>query len=789
MTYDADHRVNSVTRITNTTTMTGPTTAYAYYDGSDTTHGHTCSVTSQTKKTIVTDPDGHTTTYCSNLLDEVFEVWDADGHETTQSYTTAGNVSQATTGTGAQLSLAYSTLNQIDRLTTATEPTGATQTLAYGNSSHPYEPSQLTDSMAHATSYTYDSHGNLASIADALGNTTTLTDNANGTLATETDPGSHTTSYGYDTSGNLTSVTPPSPLGAIGHTVDTLSRHKTITDGAGKTETISYDPRDRVTQRTYAGGVTVSYAYDPDGNLVSTTDPSGTTIYHYDLLNRVTEEDYPDSTSTTYAYDAAGNLASVTDVGGTTTYGYDATNQVTSITEPGSLTTTISYNADGAETSRTYPNGATVSNSYQTDGSGHVTDRLASTTARNASNAVIKQITYTYGQPSGTDSDLIRTATDEAGNVTTYTYDGANRLTEAKTVAPGGGTAADYQYSYDAVGNLTGEIVNGSSSTFGHNAASELTSVGATTYSYDGAGNLTGDSSGNSFSYNALEQTSSIQPTGGSAVAMSYRSAGQSERTGAGATTFHNNALGLASSTNASGTAYYTRDPAGRLIGERTPSGRFYYVFDANESVIGLTDSAGASAASYAYDPYGGATSTSGSAPNPWRFASGYLDSNTSLYHFGERYYNPGVGSWTQMDPLGDGYRYAGDDPVNNNDPTGLVDFGPGFLCAVTAYAPYSTGDYGISATAANVCKTIPGYHVSYSAVQACLQRLSNAGSWGTHDCASQHRYSPGYVYTLVTSRCTTIGRWRNYGIGVSFVNGIPQRGDHISPSKILRCY
>jgi RHS repeat-associated protein len=49
------------------------------------------------------------------------------------------------------------------------------------------------------------------------------------------------------------------------------------------------------------------------------------------------------------------------------------------------------------------------------------------------------------------------------------------------------------------------------------------------------------------------------------------------------------------------------------------------------------------------------------------------------LYHFGERYYDPSTGSWTQQDPIGqqcdvnsaDPFTFSGDAPVNQTDPKG----------------------------------------------------------------------------------------------------------------------
>ncbi len=61
-----------------------------------------------------------------------------------------------------------------------------------------------------------------------------------------------------------------------------------------------------------------------------------------------------------------------------------------------------------------------------------------------------------------------------------------------------------------------------------------------------------------------------------------------------------------------------------------------------------------------------------------------YPDSNTNLYQFGVRYYDPSLGRWTQQDPVagslfdlnsGNRYTYASDDPINKVDPSGKCDY------------------------------------------------------------------------------------------------------------------
>ncbi|GCE23591.1 RHS repeat domain-containing protein [Dictyobacter kobayashii] len=108
----------------------------------------------------------------------------------------------------------------------------------------------------------------------------------------------------------------------------------------------------------------------------------------------------------------------------------------------------------------------------------------------------------------------------------------------------------------------------------------------------------------------------------------------------------------------------------------------YYYLFNGQGSIVGMTDSAGNLVASYDDDPLGsisGSNVQSGIV-NPWQYAGGYYDSNTGLTKFGIRYYDPIFGRWTQRAPVGgtlqetlkaNPYVYADNDPVNEIDPNG----------------------------------------------------------------------------------------------------------------------
>lgn len=178
---------------------------------------------------------------------------------------------------------------------------------------------------------------------------------------------------------------------------------------------------------------------------------------------------------------------------------------------------------------------------------------------------------------------------------------------------------------------------------------------------------------------NGIDQTTSITPLGQSAVPLTYAGMGQSERTSSGSTTTKNGLLGKQTETSGGQSTSYVRDPYGTLISKDGPGADdFYYYFDGLGSVIGLIDPQGNQRATYSYDPFGAhanATGVNGSLPsNPWRWGGGYLDT-TGLYHFGERYYDPSLGRFLQVDPMEGGsanaYDYCSGNPVDCADPAG----------------------------------------------------------------------------------------------------------------------
>jgi RHS repeat-associated protein len=221
---------------------------------------------------------------------------------------------------------------------------------------------------------------------------------------------------------------------------------------------------------------------------------------------------------------------------------------------------------------------------------------------------------------------------------------------------------------------------------------------------YDANGNLTSESTGldSSFSYNAKNQTTAI-----ASDSFTYTGPSQTERvqavTSAGTLNFVTSGLGISSRTGPNGTTYYRRCSCGQLLDEVLPNGsRYYYLFDAQGSVVGLMNGQGQMVNGYAYDPFGNSLFERTQQANPFQFDSGYLDNDTGLYKFITRYYDPTVGRWTQHDSIAGSlaspdslnhYLYVGDDPVNAVDPSGENPL----ICGLTIALAFTIGLAGLA--------------------------------------------------------------------------------------------
>ena len=103
-----------------------------------------------------------------------------------------------------------------------------------------------------------------------------------------------------------------------------------------------------------------------------------------------------------------------------------------------------------------------------------------------------------------------------------------------------------------------------------------------------------------------------------------------------------------------------------------------YFHTDGLGSTTSLSNASGALAQTYTYDSFGKRVTSSGSLTNPFQYTSRELDSETSLYYFRARYFDPNIGRFISEDPLGwdvgpNYYSYVDNSPLFLIDPSGLA--------------------------------------------------------------------------------------------------------------------
>ncbi|WP_158612944.1 RHS repeat-associated core domain-containing protein [Frigoribacterium sp. PhB118] len=708
--YDTSHKVTSISSALASTPGT---------ELSKTTYTYTSGLTK------ITDGRGNVTEHTIDSSGKVTAVKDALGRSQSTSYTTNNNVATTTDALGSGSTPGNVTTYSYDQQNNATGvsyPTGAAASATYSQgtscpgagSGNPNLPKCSKDDAGNGKSFEYDTAGNVTSTTDTTsGGTGAVTESYTyektnrsvcggfeGQICSSKNGIGGVTSYAYDTSGNLLSVTPPAPMGKTVYEYDSLGRVTKVTDGNGDATSYTYSQRDDVLQTTFAGGATFNAEYYQNGTVHFQRDSTtGTKESFYDGLARLLRVTGPAaSTTQSYTYDKVGNVLSYTDAQGKVSYTYDAANQLTQLTEPGGTCTTATpaassgcvkfeYDKNGAETKRTFPGGASMAMVVDLSG------RATRITAKDASGAVVSDIGYTYsaGGGSGKSSDRTNVQTRisykevgiTAGAITSYGYDSLKRLTSAVEKS-GTTTTASWVYAYDKAGNRTAQTRAGSTGTpagttsYTYNTANQLTSsTGATaTYQYDGAGNQkVNGANGQAATYNSRLAATSIGTSSYSAFGEGNTMT-QSRSTSN--TTYTDASLGLMSEVSAGTVVAFTRTNDGGPVSSREGASRSYFVGDALGSITGLFSATGSFIGGYSYSPYGelrSATSNTTVTKNTIRYIGSYYDSSVAMYRLGARYYDSGLGRFTQFDPSGqeaNPYAYGAGNPTSGADPSGL---------------------------------------------------------------------------------------------------------------------
>jgi RHS repeat-associated protein len=209
-----------------------------------------------------------------------------------------------------------------------------------------------------------------------------------------------------------------------------------------------------------------------------------------------------------------------------------------------------------------------------------------------------------------------------------------------------------------------------------YDAANRLVSWGAnSSFNYDANGNLTGDGL-NTYVWDARNQLASI--FGGTMAGFQYDPLGRRiSKTVGGITTDF-----LYDEANVAQELFGGIPSANLLTGRldqvfaRTDTSMRNFLSDRLGSTVALTDSSGAVATQYTYEPFGNTSSSGSSSSNSFQY-TGRENDGTGLYFYRARYYDPQIGRFISEDPIGflggiNIYAYVADDPLDFIDSFGL---------------------------------------------------------------------------------------------------------------------
>ena len=294
---------------------------------------------------------------------------------------------------------------------------------------------------------------------------------------------------------------------------------------------------------------------------------------------------------------------------------------------------------------------------------------------------------------------------DNLTEVTTYSYDHADRLSKVQHKLDGGATVTLAEYAYDDLGRLQSKKLGGTAytATFAYNIRGWLTGIDggkfkqaltynndfefkdgakqADEYAYDANGNLTKDLNKNitNIRYNFLNLPIYFSFKTGGFLQHGYTADGVRRRT------IYKELDGPTSpvTTVYCGNVIYENNVPRLLLHEEgyvdlTDNSYHYYVKDHQGNNCLVVDSSGAVEEANHYYPFGGVFASTGNV-QPYKYNGKELDTEKGLnwYDYGARMYDPALGRFHTNDRFAEKYlsmspyQYGANNPIRNIDVDG----------------------------------------------------------------------------------------------------------------------
>jgi RHS repeat-associated protein len=398
------------------------------------------------RTTRVRDRLGRETVYVHNARQDIVAIHDAEGRVTRNAYDDEGRPEGSTDPLGRASTTSF---DRRGNLTVMMDAAGNATKLEYNELDL---PSKLTDAMGSKWMWQYDAHGNLIASTDPLGHTTLYEVDASGKVAAVIDALDKRTTLDWDDAGNVVAYTDCS-----GHTsrraYDTLGHLLSSTDALGQRIDFVFDAGGQLQQVTQPDGARHRYSWDGQGNLIRYVDPLGrTTTWQRNGAGAPVLRVDALGNKQRYQYDQAGRMVTLTnEVGEVTRFRYDLLDRLTDEIGFDGRHQRYAYNAAGELTHLIERGGSDLGpgkvTRFERDVLGQITSRRHVGEAPDQSAS--SEFTYdALGRLTGATNAIsdVQLAYDPLGQL----------LAETQTLrARVGARAFEFKHQYDALGNRT----------------------------------------------------------------------------------------------------------------------------------------------------------------------------------------------------------------------------------------------------------------------------------------------------------------------------------------------
>jgi RHS repeat-associated protein len=557
-------------------------------------------------------------------------------------------------------------------------------------------PTRFVDEANQPRDLTYDDFGRLASATDLSGGVWTYNDGAANVSTAMAPSGALVLTETWDDRGNLLDRG-YGDGGKIRFTYGLGPDPIKISKASGAKATLAYDSMGRLLTQSVSTGGSETFAWNPDNQLQSHTDTTGSATYEYDARGALQALAHTDGTRVEYGRDLLGRVTELrvrepgTSTFHTTKYGYDAVSNLTSVEDLTGATTTFSYDIANRLVEQVRPNGIVTAVDYD------LRNRVTKVVHRQADGTVLVSFDYLRG-PRGEPLRITR----EDATAIEYDYDPGLRVTAERRLDADGAVTGETSWEYDIDGRRSALILNGRRLESHYLPGNRLSEVRdgeevVESYDWDVDGRLvsiTRNGETRTFAYDFEDQLiSTVEGT--EEMAFSYDATGRRIQVVEGGEV--RRFVVAPGPDEAMDVVYGVQDPnegwAGYVWAGSLPLARYqngsveHYLTDASGSVVSVVDSDGQEIESFDYDAFGAVRSDATPsdlvtlAGGGIRFQAQWLDAGSSLYHFRARVYDPVTGRFLTRDPLEpdsfvpetfDTYRFARSNPLVFSDPLGL---------------------------------------------------------------------------------------------------------------------